>query len=147
PTSAVRTDASRASGAVVAAASRVAAWRRAPETQRRALVAEHVTEQALNVLGLNPATPLEPTAPLKEAGLDSLMAVGVRNALTRSIGQSLPATLLFDYPSIDALVTHLAGVLQLVPQPAVATPSIDVGAKAATASAVASLSEAEAEAE
>ena len=134
-------------GVSAAAVSKVAQWRVAPESQRRSLVAAHVAEQALSVLGLGPETVLEPRAPLKDAGLDSLMAVELRNALTRSIGQSLPATLLFDYPSIDALATHLAGVLQLGPSTA-ASQAREVGEAAdASASAVASLSDEEAEAE
>jgi hypothetical protein len=36
------------------------------------------------------------------------MAVELRNALTIMTGGSLPASLLFDYPSIDALGRYLA---------------------------------------
>ena len=75
------------------------------------------------MLGLDAATAIAPRLPLKEVGLDSLMAVELRNALTRSIGQSLPATLLFDYPSLDALATYLMRVLQLDEAPAPAARS------------------------
>ena len=43
-----------------------------------------------------------------EAGLDSLGAVELRNALGARFGTELPATLTFDYPSISALVDYLA---------------------------------------
>jgi aryl carrier-like protein len=76
--------------------------------------------------------------PLKDAGLDSLMAVELRNALTRSVGRSLPATLLFDYPTLDALAQYLFRVLDLQAPPApVAKPA---------ASGLASMTEDEAEA-
>ena len=37
------------------------------------------------------------------------MAVELRNALGVSIGRTLPATLLFDYPTIEALTGYLSG--------------------------------------
>ena len=47
-------------------------------------------------------------APLMEAGLDSLGAVELRAALSAAFGVELPATLIFDYPSVSALSRHLA---------------------------------------
>jgi acyl carrier protein len=144
-------DATAARSAKAVAASgdtRVAQWRAAPAAQRRSLVLAHIAEQALNVLGLSPATELDPRAPLKDAGLDSLMAVELRNALTRSIGQSLPATLLFDYPSLEALATHLMSVLLLnAPFSAEKAEPRGTAASSPAAVAVAALSDAEAEAE
>jgi acyl transferase domain-containing protein/NADPH:quinone reductase-like Zn-dependent oxidoreductase/acyl carrier protein len=132
-----------------AAVSKLSQWRAAPAAQRRSLVMAHVAEQALGVLGLSAVTELDPRAPLKDAGLDSLMAVELRNALTRSIGQSLPATLLFDYPSLEALATHLMNVLQLTAPPATlqVPAAVTDSAAADSAAAIASLSDAEAEAE
>jgi hypothetical protein len=43
-----------------------------------------------------------------DLGVDSLMAVELRNVLGTALKRSLPTTLLFDYPSIEALVDYLA---------------------------------------
>ncbi|KQU73852.1 MULTISPECIES: type I polyketide synthase [unclassified Rhizobacter] len=93
-----------------------------PSGRRAAALAAHLTERALQVLGLEPGTPVDPKTPLKDLGLDSLMAVELRNALTRSIGRPLSATLLFDYPTVAALTAHLMRLLGLdEPAPAAAT--------------------------
>jgi acyl transferase domain-containing protein/NADPH:quinone reductase-like Zn-dependent oxidoreductase/acyl carrier protein len=84
-----------------------------PAGQRREALLRHLTERALHVLGLEPSTAMDPRTPMRDIGLDSLMAVELRNALTRSIGRALPATLLFDYPTLDALTNHLARFMDL----------------------------------
>ncbi|HEV2147500.1 MAG TPA: acyl carrier protein, partial [Longimicrobiaceae bacterium] len=79
-----------------------------PEGERRAVLGEHVRATVVAVLGLDPARPLERGRPLKEMGLDSLTAVEIRNALSAAAGHPLPATLLFDHPTVDALAAFLA---------------------------------------
>src|SRR4029079_1569202 len=49
-----------------------------------------------------------PRQPLQELGLDSLMAVELRNALSEVLGQTLPATLMFDYPTVEVLSGYLS---------------------------------------
>ena len=58
-----------------------------------------VQEVVAQVIGQTPTI----HAPLMAAGLDSLGMVEVRNGLQNRLGLQLPSTLLFDYPSIDAI--------------------------------------------
>lgn len=99
--------ASTGTAAPVATQAVVAGWRAAPPRDQRRLVIEHVAGQARHVIGLEPDFRFDTRAALKESGLDSLMAVELRNALTRSLGANLPATLLFDHPTLDQLATYL----------------------------------------
>lgn len=48
--------------------------------------------------------------PLMESGLDSLSAIDLRNAIERHFAVQLPATVIFDYPSIDALTGIIASL-------------------------------------
>jgi NADPH:quinone reductase-like Zn-dependent oxidoreductase/acyl carrier protein len=95
----------------VATASFLPQLKAAPSGRRRALLIEHARTLALRILGLEPATAVDEGRPLKELGLDSLMAVELRNALGRSLESSLPATLAFDHPTLAALADYLQGRL------------------------------------
>ncbi len=97
--------------AAVAPPRRIAAVPRAighePRASRAALAA-FVARQARLVLRAGPDDTLPPDIPLNEAGLDSLMALELRKALAQGLDLELPATLLFNFPTIDALTAHLA---------------------------------------
>jgi hypothetical protein len=49
----------------------------------------------------------DPRRPLHDLGLDSLGSLELRNRLGRIIGEVLPVTVLFDYPTIAALTRFL----------------------------------------
>jgi NAD(P)-dependent dehydrogenase (short-subunit alcohol dehydrogenase family) len=93
--------------AVAARTSSLERLKAAPAGQRRDALAEELAARARHVIGLGDETTIAPSAPLRELGLDSLMAVELRNVLVRLGGQSLPATLLFDYPHLEVLTSHL----------------------------------------
>ena len=52
---------------------------------------------------------LDPRKALGAMGLSSLMAMELRNRLEAALGRPLSATLAWNYPTIEALVAHLAG--------------------------------------
>lgn len=54
------------------------------------------------------------TAPLMENGLTSLKAVQFIAALHRALGVELPATLVFDYPTVTAIARHVGDLLGVV---------------------------------
>ena len=58
-------------------------------------------------MGLDAPGMIDPGRPLTDLGLDSLMAVELRNSVASMVETSLPATLLFNYPSLDALTAYL----------------------------------------
>ena len=81
----------------------------APLGQRRKLLRDYAAAQALLVLGLDSSYTIKQDQPLHELGLDSLMAVELRNLIGSGLGLKggLPATLLFDYPTIESVVDYL----------------------------------------
>lgn len=89
-----------------------------PLKQRVNLLMARVREQSNQVLGITSGHQIDLHRPLSELGLDSLMAVDLRNRLGNLIGQSLPATLLFEYPTVHALTQFIGQRLQLFETPA-----------------------------
>ena len=54
---------------------------------------------------------LDPTAGFFQSGMDSLMSVTLQRALSDSLGETLPASVVFDYPTVEALSAYLATLL------------------------------------
>jgi acyl carrier protein len=54
-----------------------------------------------------PAADVDSSASLQDYGIDSLQAGSLLTKLERRLQRSLSPALLWDYPSIDALVDHL----------------------------------------
>jgi acyl carrier protein len=69
-----------------------------------------LNEISVQILGEGIAT----DQPLMAAGLDSVGAVELKNAVSGAFGLELPSTVTFDYPTIDALAQYIASTSQSV---------------------------------
>jgi acyl transferase domain-containing protein/acyl carrier protein len=121
---------------VVRGASLAEELKQASPTRRAELLLAFVGEHVARVVDAPSAKAIDPRQPLNELGLDSLMAVDLRNRLGKDLGlaRNLPATLVFDYPTLEALAGYIEQLLmpvqKAVPvsvtsQPADAVENID----------------------
>lgn len=81
--------------------------------ERRMVLLDHIFSLVRRVIGLQHTTRISERQSLFDLGLDSLMAVELRNLLEGSVRQPLRPTLLFDYPTADALVDYLFEEMKL----------------------------------
>ncbi|WP_037584475.1 SDR family NAD(P)-dependent oxidoreductase, partial [Stigmatella aurantiaca] len=81
--------------------------REAPPLQRRELLLSFMRSLLARMLGFASPEKIDPHHRLVELGLDSLSSVELKNHLEITLGCSLPAALLFDFPTLDALAVHL----------------------------------------
>lgn len=110
-----------------------------PETDRNALLMEYLEKTALKVLGFASNQKIDPSQGLMNMGLDSLMAVEFRNQLICSLERPLPATLLFNCPTLDSLHNYLVAKMfndasmqkteQMAQPTAQTAPSISIESK------------------
>ncbi|MFY0523910.1 type I polyketide synthase [Archangium gephyra] len=74
--------------------------------ERPQVLASSLQEEVARILRLEP-TQLDWRQGFAEMGMDSLMAIELRNVLQKGLGVSVPATVALDHPTIDFLVQHL----------------------------------------
>ncbi|MFF1909357.1 type I polyketide synthase, partial [Kitasatospora sp. NPDC058218] len=93
-----------------------------PEAERESALGEVVRLQVATVLGGGSADSVPEDRKFKELGFDSLAAVELRNRLGATFGRKLPATLVFDHPTPQAITRFL--LAGLVPAESQQSPVI-----------------------
>ncbi len=80
----------------------------APIDKKRQKEIEQWLIEKISVELKTPAANIDVTQPFARYGLDSVRATGLAGDLEDWLGRSLPATLAYDYPTIEALARYLA---------------------------------------
>jgi acyl carrier protein len=81
-----------------------------PLAARRGLLVAYAGEQVARVLGLPPDA-VDGRQRLSDLGLDSLMAVELKNRVESDLGVTLSLVTLLDGPSLDELAAEIDGLL------------------------------------
>lgn len=79
--------------------------------ERLGVIRDYLKGRILKVLMLPPDQTLPEDQPFAELGLDSLMALELKNELQISAGAALPPTFLFAYPNLGVASTYLHAVM------------------------------------
>jgi NAD(P)-dependent dehydrogenase (short-subunit alcohol dehydrogenase family)/acyl carrier protein len=117
-----------------------------PPARRRAALLHKLHDHAARALGLDASTQIADERSLKDLGLDSLMAVELRNAVAASVGKPLPATLMFDYPTLGDLADFLLAKVLPEARPSPPAQPAKEASVSGPAAPIDHLSDAEAEA-
>jgi acyl carrier protein len=74
---------------------------------RSAAIDEFVRGKVADVLHFDDPEAVDPSAEFVRLGLDSLVAVELKNALESAFRLPLPPSIAFDYPSVELLTEYL----------------------------------------
>jgi acyl transferase domain-containing protein/NAD(P)-dependent dehydrogenase (short-subunit alcohol dehydrogenase family)/SAM-dependent methyltransferase/acyl carrier protein len=78
-----------------------------PAENRLSVIKQHVRARIIDVLRLASAFRLRDDQPLPELGLDSLMALELKNGLQKDLGVTLTPNFFFEYPTLDLAAMYL----------------------------------------
>jgi acyl transferase domain-containing protein/acyl carrier protein len=102
------------------------------KSERERVVLQLVRAQTAGVMGLGTPEGIDAQLAFKELGFDSLMAVELRNKLRAATGLEFPSTVIFDYPTLTALSSYIAGHLGDEGEQANSSPEAELGRLAQT---------------
>jgi acyl transferase domain-containing protein/acyl carrier protein len=78
-----------------------------PAAMREAALLRTIAEIVRRTLDLHSGEEIDPDVPLGDLGMDSLLAIELRNGLSRVFQQQFQSTILFDYPTLRTLAKYL----------------------------------------
>jgi acyl carrier protein len=94
----------------------------APDENRLDIIKQHLRNRIRRVLGLEDLAALREDQSLAELGLDSLMALELKNGLQKESGVTLTPNFFFEYPTLDMAAMYLNARLVSVSESARAQP-------------------------
>ncbi len=94
----------------------------APAENRLDIIKQYLRDRIGRVLGLENLAALREDQPLAELGLDSLMALELKNGLQKESGVTLTPNFFFEYPTLDMAAMYLNARLVSASESARAQP-------------------------
>lgn len=76
--------------------------------ERLDMLESHIKQYIRSVIGLSASSKISDKVSVFDLGLDSLMAVELKNLIEKNIQKKLRSTLLFDYPTVTSLLSYLS---------------------------------------
>jgi acyl carrier protein len=126
-----------ADGSARAPESRLAAVLAVPAAARKPAVRQLAEDVVRRTLDLRSSEEIDPDEAFSDLGMDSLLAVELRNNLSALIEQRLPSTLVFDYPTLQKLARFIEQ--ELFPAAAEGAETVRPGAETEAADDLESL--------
>nr|CAD19086.1 StiB protein [Stigmatella aurantiaca Sg a15] len=80
----------------------------APLLERRAILSAHIGSEVSRIMGFDSSQTINPREGLFAMGMDSLMAVELKNRLQKELGRTLSSSCVFNYPTLESLTGYLA---------------------------------------
>jgi len=94
-----------------------------PETERLGALETHLATQLAGILQLDPAQ-IDPGQPVNSMGLDSLMAIELKNGLESGLGVVMPMARFLEGPSIRELAEQSLALVVETTTPATIVPAL-----------------------
>ncbi len=82
-----------------------------PKEEQVTVFLEHIKTQVAKVLGFNDPEYIDIEENFGDLGMDSLMAVELKNQLQASLDTNIPLSLTFDYPTVESLSNYLFSMI------------------------------------